>query len=811
MTPRTPLRDAPRSAAAALAAGALAAALSLSACPASHATPADAGTDAGTDAGPDAGTDAGVTLGATLTPGRIYTADTMRAAIEMQLSGEPFAQLLGFDLAGFVRTLTTPDQYFDPGTGQVRTEPLAYSLAVESYEYSKQPMNNLSFESGAGLSLIWGPLRGGTDQTAESAAGGFGVRMIQIAYASIAGGRFRKPNLIVTPPPVGNPLNAYGWPGLRPVFAEFKSFNPAIHPSPGTTPACTFNGQAGSVGYGGGGDAGTVPGSFSNYECDYNSLNLPDRDAQVDKTLTPDALGFAAWKQGLWTITYWQTLQDFSGAPIYEVNEADRPSVGILGNAVIGKTKDANGNLIDSTGGVYLGDNPMEGWQGLLMIEEIDNKAALLLGALASSDGAALRGVGRKDAIDYTYDAPLLYFPAAVAVTETAQTSDAAQANRLFAKPTGYAISDKRSSLTGLSGLLGGFGEAFAMTDRNNPQVGGSLPFLVTFDGDPFAQDNGLPDGEDTLHDRALGVLKIALVDLDRLHFDPANKVLVDSATVSGSAVTRGTQVSTVDLATSIVALRTAFRALNGSLVLYSNDTPDALGGPAALDAAKLTGAPYTGTLQARLTALVRAQADFLVAKLLKADGSVANGYDLAAGAADGAPTTLEAEASAVRALLEAYLATSDNRYRTRALDVYADLEARFWMEDARIFRTTAGQSDHLHYTPLRFATLQAALRQYYKLVASAPARQAEGKVLLERLLRLNKLVLNGWDDRNRDGVVQWPAECLGGRLQMGERVLSGELGLPEDLGDRDHDCVPEISLSGMPAALGADLELFRR
>jgi hypothetical protein len=89
----------------------------------------------------------------------------------------------------------------------------------------------------------------------------------------------------------------------------------------------------------------------------------------------------------------------------------------------------------------------------------------------------------------------------------------------------------------------------------------------------------------------------------------------------------------------------------------------------------------------------------------------------------------------------------------------------------------------------------------------------------------LNKLVLNGWDDRDQDGDVSWPGECahlgkaadgsplgLGG-LQMAERVLSGESGsVTDNFGgdagaraiatDREHDCVPEVSAVGLPAAL---------
>ena len=57
--------------------------------------------------------------------------------------------------------------------------------------------------------------------------------------------------------------------------------------------------------------------------------------------------------------------------------------------------------------------------------------------------------------------------------------------------------------------------------------------------------------------------------------------------------------------------------------------------------------------------------------------------------------------------------------------------------------------------------------------------------MLEERLGRLNKLVLNGWDDRNDDRMVEWPSECVNvvdrlprGGLQMAERTLTGEIGV---------------------------------
>jgi hypothetical protein len=336
--------------------------------------------------------------------------------------------------------------------------------------------------------------------------------------------------------------------------------------------------------------------------------------------------------------------------------------------------------------------------------------------------------------------------------------------------------------------------------------VGGLQQFMATFDGSPFAADNQLPDGEDSPHDRALGILKIAVVNLDRLHFDATHQVLADTAT----ATTRGTTVSTFHTGYSIVGLRTAYRALASSLTLYSNDTPDALGAPAPLDQTKLGGATYQGPLSARMIALIRAQADFLANQLLDAEGLAAEGYDLSTGKRDPAPVSLAAQASAIRGLLDAYLATSNETYRQRAMQAFAALEKHFWMNDVRAYRTTVDQASTMKYTPRAFGTLHGALRQYYKLVARRPGREDEAKLVLDHITRGMKLVVNGWNDTNGDGVVD-PSECLGGRLQMAERALTGEFSIAADMGDRDHDCVPDIATAGLPAALAGELTIERK
>jgi hypothetical protein len=732
---------------------------------------------------------------------RFHTADHFLASMEMQISGEPFAQLLGRSLSGYDRFNTTPDLYFDPATGKTVVDPLSYSLAIESYEYSKQPMNNTSMESGAGLSLEYAPTINPDNVTGDAAFALLRDRLQYLAQVSSAGGA-TKLNWVVSPAPTDNPFNVYGWPGYWPVFAEFQSFATDILPTGGATRGCSLN-----AGY-----AASSQGrqAVGDYECGYNSLNLPNRDMQVTKVLDPSALGFAMWKQGLWVINYWQGMHDLSGNTITSVAEGDLSMVGVPNNGVVGQMPDPNDptgqSMIAGAEGTFLGDIILEGWQGLTLLEEMNAKSVLMLTRMLTTDGMQLGGfASTKEAIAYGYSSNLQWWPAEVAVTEVGAPPMNGNAWRDFPEPTSFAVQTPESRLRGLAAMLGGFAELFALTDGNNPDVGGAQAERATFDGDPFPADNGQPDGEESPHDRALANIKVAVVNLDRLHFDTQHNVLVDEATASS----RGTTASTVDVAYSIVGLRTAWRSISSTLALYSNDKPDTHGLPNALDAAPNDGAP--APISQRMLQLLTAQADFLAGTLVDSSGAVANSYDLSAGKRDASPTTLESEAGAIRGLLDAYLATSDTKYRDAAQRVFGDLQKRFWMKEARAFRTTAGVDDPLTWTPLVFGTLQGALRQYWKLVGNRPGNEAVAAQLLAEIVRTNKLVANGWDDANQDDKVQFPDECTGAGLQMGERALTGELSLDSDDGDRDHDCVMEISAAKLPAALAGELILERK
>ncbi len=426
------------------------------------------------------------------------------------------------------------------------------------------------------------------------------------------------------------------------------------------------------------------------------------------------------------------------------------------------------------------------------------------------------------DALQYNYGSPLRWFPGQVAVTETADPSG-------FPLPS-YTLGSPNSDLLDGIGLILAYAEFYSLTDTGNHDVGGAQPALAYFDGDPFAVDNQLADGEDTLHDRALAMMRVQLVNLDRLHTDPASGVMVDDVTMAGTTPTRGTTVSTTSMAYALLGLRTMMRSLSSQLELYSNNTPDTAVGATPLDAATLPIAfpgDATLTFSARAEAVIQAEAGLLYNHLTDATGRAYSGWDVSANAPVDQTDTLDAHTAAIRGLFAAYLATGDVKYQTRAIAVYNRMDATFYDATAEIYGLTAAPVTTVQFTPLRFALLQSALRDMYELVASRPGGEALEPVLEHRVARLDKLVLNGWDDRDHDRLVNWPSECVDfdsttmvprGGLQMAERTLTGEIGsLQETLmvgsartptSDREHDCVPEIDDAHLPAAL-ADAVTF--
>ena len=728
------------------------------------------------------------------------TEDHFIAAVEMQLSGEPFAQAMGRDLTGYTRDYAcqdascSPSMYSDPAStdGSSVVDLAGYSSAVESYEYSKQPMNNIAFESGAGTSLLFGPVINPTGATGTDALMLAQTWFEHLGSESNAGGKY------VQPVGAGNPL---GWPGLWPVLQPFSSWNPAIAPT--NQAGCSLSSDDNP------GKNGAL--LSDDYECDYTTLNLPNREAQVTKTIGPGSSGWTDWKEALWTLNYLQIMHDDAEVAVDSVPDAQVADVGIPGNI-------AQGSIHPGT---YLGSSNIEGFQAGNFIQILDNQAAQWLLQLSTADGQALSGFASlADALDYSPSAPGRWFPASIAVTETADASG-------FPMPSRYAIAAADSQLLDLAGLLGAYASIYALTDLNNPDTGGAQAAEVYFDGDPFPVQNQTADGSPTLHDRALAMIRVAVVNMDRFHTDAATGIFVDTATyAAGGTLTPGTTLSSDVAAYTLLSLRTARRALDSELTLYGNTSPDTHGIPSPLDGfSTVDGLAFS----ARLDGLINALANVFYDQLTAADGTAYAGWNVGTGKPTDAGTSLDAHSAAVRGLLVAYLATGQPKFRDRAAQVFSRLDGTFYDPSARIYRPTAGdRSLQVTFTPRRFGILQGALRDAYELIASEPGQAALGARIQDRVGRLDKLVLNGWDDRDRDQVIEWPSECaqmgtgpdgqpMGkGALQMAERTLSGDTGSLDDFvpdggtrvitTDREHDCVPEISAAKLPSALASSV-----
>ena len=767
--------------------------VALAAC---HSTTAPPAPDAGSAAPPIIVTS---TVGST----RFVVREHMIAAGEMQISGEPLAEAMGRNLGNYSRDHLPPDLYFDTSVWSAGAwiDLPGFSTAVESYEYSKQPMNNLAFEAGAGTSLAYGPLVN-PDAAHGTAATTHLIDTVQhFAAGSNATGRFVFPAgtyPLAISHAADNPI---GWPGIWPTNHVFASFDPAIAPVGTVALQCAISsdddpGATGAVG-------------CADYECDAKSLQLANRAQQIDPTITPGADGFSLWKYGLWTLNYLQVMHDSTEAAVASVDIGDVPNVGTIGNLIIGA--DASG--MPTAAGTYLGSSDIEGFQSQMFLAMADNRAEDWLKSLTTSNGTTLSGFASiADALAYGYGSPLRWFAGKVAVTENDDGG-------VFPMPA-YSLASADSSLLDQIGLAMGFAEFFALTDARNADVGGAQTAAVFFDGDPFPADNGLADGESTLHDRALAMIRVAIVNLDRLHTDPTSGALVDDVTFAGATPTRGATIATTSLAYTVIGLRTVHRALSSKLELYSNNSPDSAGIATALDGLALA---YPGdatlTFANRVDQMLRAQATLLYDHLTDDTGRAYAGWNVATGAVVDDSDVIDSHAAAIRGLFAAYLATSDVRYRDRAIAVFDRMQAVFYDRTARIYSVTAAPVDDVEFTPLRFALIQSSLRDMYELVATRPGNEALEPQIEELLGRLNKLVLNGWDDRNANRLVDWPNECTNvvdglprGGLQMGERTLTGEIGVlqehilpgqqPELTSDREQDCVPEIDDAQLPAAL---------
>ncbi|HEY5244016.1 MAG TPA: hypothetical protein VIJ22_21190 [Polyangiaceae bacterium] len=714
---------------------------------------------------------------------RVDVQQLLFAAGEMQISGEPFASgFAGRNLGDYDRNYIPPNQYILDNGGDDPipiTDLFGFGTAVESYEYSKYYMNMVIQESTAGVSLANGPLVA----TLPGAASLDRLRLRMQDLLSNAGTDVG--GYAILPAPINNNQNYLGFPGQWPSYLPYADWDPAMNPTLAVVQSCTYQGGYGGLGF------GTTIDPL--YECAYNTTHVVDRHAQIHKSLVPAVLGLATWKEAIWAIDFAGRVHDTCNNQVNTIGPGDLATVGQHGNSV---TAEDPGACV----GTYIGSSALEGMWGLTMMGTMDNEAEWLLTSATTTDGATLGGFPSKmAALNYDYTSPLVWFPAAMSVTEDETVVP-------YPAVASIAITDATSRSVDLAALLLGHAMFFGTADPRNVGVGQRVGFQCVFDGDPFPADDGIADGEDTVHDRALAVIRLAFVDLDRIHADPTLGVITDSATISGGTITQSGTVTTATLAHVIIALRQAVLSLNGSITQYGAPDPspqaDLLGILNPLPFHPPAGADTDGgapLFSQRVRQVFLTNAAFVRDVLTKADGTVANTASITAGVAMPStdPATIETQTAAARALTEAFLMTGDTTYSARAQAVIKQLATAFYSAPARMFREQASGPDQIHMTPERFAWLESALREAYKTLYVPGDPVLDRTVLEDRIERVVKLYANGWDDMNGDQVIDSPQECLGGRLQMAEQALTGELGrdgLGRPTADRDGDCVVELA-----------------
>lgn len=533
-----------------------------------------------------------------------------------------------FELSGepLAETLGLNLDLLDPKKRNKPTE-FDYIAGIESYEYSEEGMYEVVEKSGLGLHLINGPI-------VEKLAKEGGKQAPQILEE-----RFYKL------------ADSTGYPkeeifrNMYPTFMEYSSGDPHYVQKVDTSEYAEND------------DKTYTPV----YQVDFKTLRW-DRD-KMSKTLTPAAYGGAFLKQALWT-------GDFLGG-FHTVDKDEE-----LEATAADQDKDPN---------IRLGVSTADGFQGVVLAEEIWNKLAYIRDGLFydAKTKQLTSGAGSQ----YNPANGFVYLPHEIKVTE--EGKDAAKASKL-------EVSDSRSLLRDQWMMLWPASEFYGTTDQRPDNKNVNPAFQAVFDGAPFAaapkentdntaeNDVKAQDPYSVNRDVLLQVFK----NLEAMHFNKEIGAFIST----NDGQKQGDYVNSFDAGYTLEALRIFQRAIDGLPVGYASGA-DAQGlqteeGKLAID-------------------MMKKQADFMMDKMMTKDGLIANGFTVGKGP-DEKPAALEAQLGAVRGLTAAYLATKEDKYREAARSLYNAVDTKMWDKKLKVYKTADGK---MQYTPYTAGSVSAALR----------------------------------------------------------------------------------------------------
>ena len=247
------------------------------------------------------------------------TWEQMLLANEINESGEPFAEDLGYNL-----DLLDPMNLNSPDS-------IAYTLGIENYEYSRYQLGTIISQSGMGLHMMWAP------------------RIKQMA-AMITDPNFDGSNTGGTP---------NGFKEDDVLMGMIMHFGHGAHQMPPQNAWPQFAEFSG-------GDPNLPQAIQPNFAMDFSSLHW-DRSKMIME-LNPAAMGQTMMKQYLWA-------QDMLSA-FHDSDDAGIDADGII-------TPDSVNGKFDPMNNVYLGGDGADGFIGQVLTAEAVNKTMFMVQQLA--------------------------------------------------------------------------------------------------------------------------------------------------------------------------------------------------------------------------------------------------------------------------------------------------------------------------------------------------------------------------------------------------------------------------------------------
>lgn len=255
---------------------------------------------------------------------QFITRDQMLLANEINESGEPFAEALGYDLDELDPMVLNQPDY------------ISYTLGIENYEYSRYQLGTVISRSGIGLHMMWAPMimqmaAMEPDDFDGSYTGGMinGYKEDDELMKNIMHFAMLSNGMAPTNP----------WPQ----FAEFQSGDPHL-PQP------------------------VAP----DFQMDFSTLRW-DRSL-MDKTFNLGAMGQTLMKQYLWA-------QDMLGG----FHDGDDNGVDPDGTNSPDSTGSSH---FDPNNNIYYGGNNVDGFIGQVLTAEAINKTLFLINSLAYDGSA---------------------------------------------------------------------------------------------------------------------------------------------------------------------------------------------------------------------------------------------------------------------------------------------------------------------------------------------------------------------------------------------------------------------------------------